>query len=168
MIVSFSNGSASLLVVVIGFSEFLAFQPMINMNYTPELKKFFKGISGLNYQMYQAQALLEGISLPTTRDKTMNEGFVNAGIDSASFILNTADVLLVSLTSFLTFFIYKGLVMLFKRLEKQKFQEYFEKKLIIFKGKSQTEVFISSFMMLYLCSIQNIYFINASNFLEVI
>ena len=49
LIATMSNGSASLLVMIIGFSEFLAFQPMINLKYTKALKTFFKGISGLNY-----------------------------------------------------------------------------------------------------------------------
>jgi hypothetical protein len=36
----------------IGFSEILAFLPMINLDYTANLKSFFRGISGMNFQMF--------------------------------------------------------------------------------------------------------------------
>jgi hypothetical protein len=37
------------LISFIGFSEVLAFLPMININYPVGLKFFFRGISGLNF-----------------------------------------------------------------------------------------------------------------------
>ena len=47
--ISMATGSAAVFVSFIGFSEFLAFVPMINLNYTPGLEFFFRGISGMNF-----------------------------------------------------------------------------------------------------------------------
>jgi len=49
---SIASSSAAIMISFIGFSEILAFLPMVNLKYPLKLQFFFKGISGLNFQMY--------------------------------------------------------------------------------------------------------------------
>jgi hypothetical protein len=46
---SLVSSSAAILISFIGFSETLAFLPMVNIPYTVGLTYFFQGISGLNF-----------------------------------------------------------------------------------------------------------------------
>lgn len=88
------TGSAAILFSFIGFSEILAFLPMINLDYNENLKGFFKGISGLNFKLYDAGAYLELFITFDLSYPEKAERFMLAGFESKSFILNTSDVLL--------------------------------------------------------------------------
>ena len=50
--VSLATSSAAVFISFIGFSEILAFLPMVNLPYPPGLVLFFRGISGMNFQLY--------------------------------------------------------------------------------------------------------------------
>lgn len=94
------TGSAAILFSFIGFSEILAFLPMVNLDYNENLKGFFRGISGLNFKLYDVGDYLQffipfGKSLPEKAER-----FMLAGFESKSFVLNTADILLFYLITF--------------------------------------------------------------------
>ena len=61
---SLVSSSAAIMISFIGFSEILAFLPMINLNYPLKLQYFFKGISGMNFQMYDIAKYLSFLPLP--------------------------------------------------------------------------------------------------------
>ena len=63
LVTSLVTSSAAVFISFIGFSEILAFLPMINLEYPPGLIFFFRGISGLNFQLYDVASYL-GAYLP--------------------------------------------------------------------------------------------------------
>lgn len=113
MAVSVVTGSMATFISIIGFSEFLAFLPMINLEYTAGLKFFFRGISGVNFQFYDAASWLEFLDLPKTAGYGLNEGYEDAGFDNVALFLGTADITLICLISFVNYSLYRlGLLFL--------------------------------------------------------
>ena len=79
--ISLVTSSAAVFISFIGFSEVLAFLPMINLNYPPGLVLFFRGISGMNFQLYDIAEILQdklGLSLSIN---VRAERFDNAGFE---------------------------------------------------------------------------------------
>ena len=75
---SLVSSSAAIMISFIGFSEILAFLPMINLEYPIRLQFFFQGISGMNFQMYDFQSKLGFLPLVET-NKPIGKRFDNAG-----------------------------------------------------------------------------------------
>jgi len=99
------TSSSATFISLIGFSEFLALLPVVNMDYTPGLKEFFKGISGLNFQMFSFGSYFEWIPLPVSFTER-EQRFSNAGFDSQSFILGSADAIFTFMVMALTMGVY--------------------------------------------------------------
>jgi hypothetical protein len=59
---------------------------MINLDYTLPMIEFFKGISGMNFQMYDFGDYLTFLDLPVTGTFSMGSGFEHAGFEVVSFI----------------------------------------------------------------------------------
>lgn len=160
------TGNAAILFSFIGFSEILAFLPMINLDYNETLKGFFKGISGLNFKFYDAGNYILlfipfGKSLPPKAER-----FFLAGFESSSFILNTADILLFYLITlfFASFyFIVYKLTRRYKKAEK-----YFSEKLKSFKYGAFIALFEASYMITFICAFINAEIVNNGTLVELI
>lgn len=99
-----ATGASAIMISFIGFSETLAFLPMININYPVKLVYFFRGISGMNFQFFDIAEHLGFIDLPTTAPPR-EDRFENAGFESQALILSTADIILLALITFASFLI---------------------------------------------------------------
>ena len=75
------TGGAAVFISFIGFSEFLAFLPMVNMDYTPGLNFFFRGISGMNFKLYDMGNYVSELGFPESGD-FKDVRFEIAGFDS--------------------------------------------------------------------------------------
>jgi len=166
MAVSMLTGSMASFISVIGFSEFLAFLPMINLEYTMGLKFFFRGISGVNFKFYDAARWLTFLDLPETADSILSDGFEDAGFDTIAFFLGTADILLIVLISLANYLVLKTLSLV---LQPWKWgREKFQSKLKSFQGTIQIQLFLMSYMVVFLCSIQNVYKSNSKTLTEIV
>lgn len=96
------TGASAIMISFIGFSETLAFLPMININYPVKLVYFFKGISGMNFKFFDIADHLGFINLPVTAPPRKDR-FENAGFDSQALFLSTADIVLLVLISCTSF-----------------------------------------------------------------
>lgn len=160
------TGSAAILFSFIGFSEILAFLPMINLDYNETLKGFFKGISGLNFKFYDVG---DYILLLVSFDKSLpekSERFVLAGFESASFILNTSDVLLFLLITIFFAFFYFLLYKITKRSKKA--EKFFSRKLSSFKYGAFIQLFEAAYMITFICACINIEIVNNETITELV
>jgi len=116
---SIVSSSAAILISFIGFSEILAFLPMINLHYPLRLQYFFRGISGLNFQMYDFAKKLEFLPLADTL-QPMGKRFTNAGFEYQSFLLNSVDIVFLYLVTLGNYFFFRLLHRLFSSWTKGK------------------------------------------------
>lgn len=130
------------------------------------LRFFFQGISGMNFQFYNAAGWLSFLDLPKTRNSFISDGFSDAGFDTISFFLGTADIVFVCLITFANYLVTRILLLVLGRFK------YWNKKLTdkqqAFKGGVQFSIFLMSFMVIYLCALQNTYKANSENATEFV
>lgn len=123
MALSVVSGGAAAFISIIGFSEYFSFLPMINLEYPMGLRFFFQGISGMNFQFYNAAGWLSFLDLPKTRNSFISDGFSDAGFDTISFFLGTADIVFVCLITFANYLVTRILLLVLGRFK------YWNKKL---------------------------------------
>ena len=80
LVASLVTSSAAILISFIGFSEVLALLPIINLDYPETLNMFFRGIAGLNFQMYDMGSYMEKLPFTQSSDDTP-ERYKNAGLE---------------------------------------------------------------------------------------
>ena len=94
---SLMTSSATIMISFIGFSEYLAFLPIVNLNYPLPLIKFFRGISGVNFALYEANQWLTWLPLPVTGNESSGMRYENAGFENVAFFQGGADIFLIIL-----------------------------------------------------------------------
>ena len=160
---SLVSSSAAILISFIGFSEILAFLPMINLQYPLRLEYFFKGISGLNFQMYDFSSRLNFLPFKESA-QPMGKRFNNAGFEFKYFLLNSTDIFFLYFITLANFCLFKILQKLFANWSKG--SQFVDKKIKLFKLGNFIELFMASFMILFLCASLNVKKMSFSNWLE--
>jgi len=119
LLISVVSGSSATFIALIGFSEYLALLPIMNLYYTPGLQTFFRGISGLNFSMLSMGTYVA--CLPFTKSAKEKEArFSNAGFDSQSFMIGSADYFFTVLLTVVSMFGYKALNKLLGKKKEEK------------------------------------------------
>ena len=98
--------------------------------------------------------------------KPIGKRFNNAGFDFKSFLLNSTDIFFLYLITLSNFILFKLLQRFFTKWSKGK--EYVEKKLKLFQAGNFVELFIATFMIMFLCASLNVKNMSFSNWLESI
>lgn len=93
LVASVVSGSSATFISLIGFSEYLSLLPIVNLDYTPGMVKFFHGISGMNFQMLSIGNYLDFLRFGVSAEEK-EKRFTNAGFDTSSLILGAADYFL--------------------------------------------------------------------------
>jgi hypothetical protein len=137
---------------------------MVNLNYSSSLNVFFKGISGLNFKLYDVGNYLTFIPFVESFEVKADR-FLNAGFESQSFLINSADITLFYLITMISMGIYFLISIPFRRFKIPK--KFFDKQIAGFKYGAFIQLWEASFLVTYMCSFMNLQVANGANAYEI-
>lgn len=114
--------------------------------------------------MYDIASYLSFLPLKSSREG-LGDRFSNAGFDFKSFILNSSDIIFLFLITLANFMLFKLLKYPLQYSKKGK--NFVEKKISLFKAGNFIELFLASFLILYLCASLNAMHASFENPIEI-